>query len=241
MTIEYICCSCQRIVDAKCDNSPYIQTIKVSQCDICKAGLDTIIDIVESPWENLENSNEENDLIHKLPCKVERITNIIWSSEEPSTIYFTYMGKEISTNLHLSSEEYELLCKLIEKRKNEIFKTNNKENNNKPLLKQENKIPVYKVPKEIIEQIALCIDYGDKKYKEGNWLRYTNINDLTGASDRHSLSIKDGEMVDKESGLHHSIHVITNQIMIYMGLIYGNLNEKDLYSKKVKGVKNEEN
>lgn len=70
-------------------------------------------------------------------------------------------------------------------------------------------------PKAIIE-LAKVLTYGANKYKPNSWQNVTQGKDVHYASAlRHLLAWKDGEALDKESGLPHLSHAFSN-IMFLM-------------------------
>jgi hypothetical protein len=69
------------------------------------------------------------------------------------------------------------------------------------------KPPVELLDPYALEQIALVLAFGKRKYAAHNWrggIRYTR---LIAASMRHALAILRGENTDPESGLPHAAHL----------------------------------
>jgi hypothetical protein len=86
------------------------------------------------------------------------------------------------------------------------------------------KPPVELLDPYALEQIALVLAFGAKKYSAHNWrggIRYTR---LIGAAIRHSFAILTGEDTDPESGLPHAAHLGC----CAMFLIWMMKNRKDL-------------
>lgn len=83
---------------------------------------------------------------------------------------------------------------------------------NDPLTERGLKADAEKPPVELLdpyalEQIALVLAFGAKKYSRENWrggIRYTR---LIGAAVRHTFAILRGEDTDPESGLPHAAHL----------------------------------
>lgn len=63
-----------------------------------------------------------------------------------------------------------------------------------------------------IHEILKVLQFGAKKYSEGNWLKVPNgINRYRNAADRHRLAIDE---LDDESGLLHLAHEATSVLML---------------------------
>jgi hypothetical protein len=60
---------------------------------------------------------------------------------------------------------------------------------------------------EALIQIALVLNEGAKKYSDNNWRKGMSWSRLLGAAMRHLTSFKDGEDLDKETGLSHLAHL----------------------------------
>jgi len=69
------------------------------------------------------------------------------------------------------------------------------------------KPPVELLDPYALEQIALVIAFGAKKYAEHNWRGGIRFTRLLGAAMRHTLAILKGEDNDPESGLPHAAHL----------------------------------
>ncbi len=95
--------------------------------------------------------------------------------------------------------------------------------------KAENKPNLNKVDPDFIEGISKVLDYGDKKYGEGNWRLYSNINELVSAQMRHIDKFRKGEQHDIESTLQHLDHAATNLMMIRWLLKNKIVKLEDLY------------
>ena len=83
---------------------------------------------------------------------------------------------------------------------------------------------------EFIEQLALVLSYGAKKYNGVNkWVEYKDINALVSATLRHIDKFRVGEELDSESGLPHLSHATANIMMLQSLLKNGALSTKNLY------------
>jgi hypothetical protein len=69
------------------------------------------------------------------------------------------------------------------------------------------KPPVELLDAFALEQIALVLAFGAKKYKEHNWRGGIRFTRLLGAAMRHTFAILRGEDNDDESGLPHAAHL----------------------------------
>lgn len=66
------------------------------------------------------------------------------------------------------------------------------------------------IPVEATAAIARVLTYGAKKYKPDNWKQCENPDRFIGALYRHLEAHRSGEINDKDSGLSHMSHVLTN-------------------------------
>lgn len=64
------------------------------------------------------------------------------------------------------------------------------------------------------EQYAKVLTVGSKKYSDRNWEKGMKWTTVIASLERHLYAIKRGEDYDKESGLLHSAHVMTNAAML---------------------------
>lgn len=60
---------------------------------------------------------------------------------------------------------------------------------------------------EFLEQVAMVLGFGAKKYEAHNWRGGINYSRLIGAAYRHLGAINRGEDTDAESGLPHVAHL----------------------------------
>lgn len=66
------------------------------------------------------------------------------------------------------------------------------------------------VPPELIEQVAVVMGFGAKKYGRNNWKDGMEQSRYLAAAMRHINSLLKGEEFDSESGLSHIAHAATN-------------------------------
>lgn len=59
-------------------------------------------------------------------------------------------------------------------------------------------------------------DYGKRKYAEWNWLKGMNWSIPLACAGRHLMKLRDGELLDEESGLSHWGHLMCNLVMLIM-------------------------
>lgn len=69
------------------------------------------------------------------------------------------------------------------------------------------KPPVELLDPYALEQIALVLEFGRKKYAAHNWRGGIRFTRLIGAAIRHTFAILRGEDNDPESGLPHAAHL----------------------------------
>lgn len=66
------------------------------------------------------------------------------------------------------------------------------------------------IPTSTTKALAQVLTYGAKKYKPNNWQNVDDQDRYVAALYRHLEAWRDGEKVDKESGLQHLAHALTN-------------------------------
>ena len=66
------------------------------------------------------------------------------------------------------------------------------------------------IPTSTTKALAQVLTYGAKKYKPNNWQNVDDTDSYVAALYRHIEAWRDGEKLDKESGLHHLAHALTN-------------------------------
>jgi len=65
-----------------------------------------------------------------------------------------------------------------------------------------------------INDCAYVFDYGRKKYAAWNWLKGMKWSIPLACIGRHLLKLKDGELIDDESGFSHWGHILCNLVML---------------------------
>jgi hypothetical protein len=65
------------------------------------------------------------------------------------------------------------------------------------------------IPPLVIESLAKVLTYGADKYGDSNW-KGVSVNRYVAALWRHVIAYGKGEDIDKESGLLHLEHALTN-------------------------------
>jgi hypothetical protein len=65
-----------------------------------------------------------------------------------------------------------------------------------------------------VNDCAYVFDYGRKKYASWNWLKGMQWSIPLACIGRHLLKLKDGELLDEESGYSHWGHVLCNIVML---------------------------
>lgn len=87
---------------------------------------------------------------------------------------------------------------------------------NKPeaLRYNEGKVRLDLVPYESVEEIAKVLEFGAKKYSEGNWEKGLSIKKCMASLLRHAFAYMKGERVDPETGLSHIAHIGCNVFFI---------------------------
>lgn len=66
--------------------------------------------------------------------------------------------------------------------------------------------------------VGAVLRFGAEKYDDDNWKLGTDPKDIRriyGAIQRHLLAHQSGEIIDKETGLNHMLHVATNAMFLY--------------------------
>lgn len=66
------------------------------------------------------------------------------------------------------------------------------------------------IPTSTTKALAQVLTYGAKKYKPNNWQNVDDPDRYVAALFRHIEAWRDGEKLDKESGLPHLAHALTN-------------------------------
>lgn len=86
-----------------------------------------------------------------------------------------------------------------------------------------------------LEPLVRVLEFGAKKYGDNNWQKGLDKKEILESAMRHLAALMDGEVYDKESGLHHIGHLMCNA-MFYE---YFDAKERDCCSCKyplIRGV-----
>lgn len=94
------------------------------------------------------------------------------------------------------------------------------------------------VPMTAMRAIAKVLGKGAEKYTKYNWLKGMQHTQLYASCMRHLASWLDGEDIDKESGMPHIWHALTNLAMLADHLEHGR-GEDDRYKHTLEGWKKE--
>ena len=78
----------------------------------------------------------------------------------------------------------------------------------------ENKAVLTLLDPHFVEDLALHMQKGLKKYKRGNWQLDLEPERILNALIRHAIAIWKGEEFDKETGSRHSIAIGANAMML---------------------------
>lgn len=70
------------------------------------------------------------------------------------------------------------------------------------------------IPMLALEQAARVLEFGAGKYGMHNWARGMAWSRVVGCILRHLSKIQQGEVIDEESGLPHSAHVLCNALFL---------------------------
>ncbi len=71
-----------------------------------------------------------------------------------------------------------------------------------------------KIPFFALKEIAKVYDFGGQKYAPWNWAKGLSWSETMGSLLRHLSDWQCGESIDKESKLHHDIHIAWNAITL---------------------------
>jgi hypothetical protein len=85
---------------------------------------------------------------------------------------------------------------------------------NKPFRTNENKLRYDLCPAIAQREYAKVWTEGLKKYPAGNWEKGFLFSEVIASAMRHLEAMRLGEMIDKESGLLHSAHLMANAAML---------------------------
>lgn len=82
--------------------------------------------------------------------------------------------------------------------------------NDHPMKQKKNKLMVELVPPESVKAMAKIFEFGTRKYTPRGWEAGMEFEDYLAAAERHLLELKEGNMIDEESGMPHLFHALTN-------------------------------
>jgi hypothetical protein len=78
-----------------------------------------------------------------------------------------------------------------------------------------NKIRWTLLPWDALEEVVRVLEYGTRKYSEGNWRHVTRAKTrYTNAALRHMVAWMNGEVHDSETGFHHLAHSVANLLFV---------------------------
>lgn len=111
----------------------------------------------------------------------------------------------------------------------------------KALRYNEGKVDYTLIPTDALEEEARVWMMGEKKYGRDNWEKFwghdtTNV--IMQSLMRHACAILSGDMIDKESGLHHAAHIRCNAGMLLRYYNKENGISHTDYNESVYGVPN---
>lgn len=67
---------------------------------------------------------------------------------------------------------------------------------------------------DFLNSVATILDFGDKKYEPGNWLKGGSFTSFINSALRHIEKFNKGEYLDEESGLSHLAHAACNLMFL---------------------------
>ena len=70
---------------------------------------------------------------------------------------------------------------------------------------------------KFINGVGAVLTFGANKYSADNWKKANKKKDrdrILGAMLRHQMALASGELIDKDSGLHHAYHIATNAMFL---------------------------
>ena len=78
----------------------------------------------------------------------------------------------------------------------------------------EGKLRYELIPPSALKGIAEVLTHGAEKYTPNNWRNVTDLTRYEGAMMRHFEAYRSGELLDKDSGLPHLAHCMTNLVFL---------------------------
>lgn len=110
--------------------------------------------------------------------------------------------------------EFEKLERKSNNRIAELLLEKVKEYQNKPFRTNENKLRYDLCPAIAQREYAKVWTEGLKKYPARNWEKGFPFSEVIASAMRHLEAMRLGEMIDEESGLLHSAHLMANAAML---------------------------
>lgn len=71
------------------------------------------------------------------------------------------------------------------------------------------------VDRDALRDLIAVLEFGAKKYERDNWKNKMSLDDISDSLMRHLLALLDGELIDEDSGLPHSAHVMCNAMFLH--------------------------
>jgi len=120
----------------------------------------------------------------------------------------------VDVNKMIIMNEVENLERESNNRIAELLMEKVKEYQNKPFRTNENKLRYDLCPAIAQREYAKVWTEGLKKYPARNWEKGFLFSEVIASAMRHLEAMRLGEMIDKESGLLHSAHLMANAAML---------------------------
>jgi hypothetical protein len=77
-----------------------------------------------------------------------------------------------------------------------------------------NKVPYNFIAPIFLEDFALVLEFGAKKYEPYNWTKGLELEEISASIMRHLAQIRKGEFIDTETNLPHAAHIACNAMFI---------------------------
>lgn len=71
------------------------------------------------------------------------------------------------------------------------------------------------IPYEQMEPVVRVLEWGARKYGDFNWQKKMDPTEILESAQRHTVELFKGNMLDKQTQLHHAAHIISN-MLFYM-------------------------
>lgn len=164
------------------------------------------------------SANSENDIVvhdnsiincHKIIPDGTYVTIILKYSEDDDCYYMSF-EKLLPTCIKPRE--------IVDEKKVKIQEPEIKENslkiNGSGSRFNENKLRYDLLPVNALTHVSKVFEFGAKKYGEYNWRKGMSWNSVVASIERHLAAFKLGEDYDKESGLLHISHLVTNGLFL---------------------------